>query len=186
MWNYFPKLRISVVDGLYVNICVHFNISVKYGKEKIIATFGTCHNVYDGRSTDICKCQLLDVQIFKDSPVVGWSGSGMGELETIGDTLGLPTLRLNVQTTVQSGWWISLLTLRGWNTHDLSQYVENGYLEFDIKGKEGGEDFVIGFKVYYVTVTTDWQHVKIPLRDLMKINNGFDPSSVRSVYSMVQ
>jgi len=30
----------------------------------------------------------------------------------------------------------------------------------------------------YVTVTTDWQHVKIPLRDLMKINNGFDPSSV--------
>jgi len=149
--------------------------------------------------------KLLDVQIFKDSPVVGWSGSGMGELETIGDTLpvdttvtynGLPTLRLNVQTTVQSGWWISLLTLRGWNTHDLSQYVENGYLEFDIKGKEGGEDFVIGFrdKVYervygleidvttvisnYVTVTTDWQHVKIPLRDLMKINNGFDPSSV--------
>jgi len=55
--------------------------------------------------------KLLDVQIFKDSPVVGWSGSGMGELETIGDTLpvdttvtynGLPTLRLNVQTTVQS------------------------------------------------------------------------------------
>lgn len=149
--------------------------------------------------------KLLDVQIYKDAPVVGWSGSGANELETVGDTLpvdttvtynGLPTLRLNVKTKVQSGWWISLLTLRGWNTHDLSQYVENGYLEFDIKGKEGGEEFIVGFrdKVYerslgqeidvsalitnYVEITTEWQHVKIPLRDLMRINNGFDPSSV--------
>ncbi|HHV29096.1 MAG TPA: PKD domain-containing protein [Clostridium sp.] len=149
--------------------------------------------------------KLQDVQIFKDAPVVGWSGSGMGELETVNDTLpldttvkynGLPTLRLSVQTPLQSAWWISLLTVRGWNTHDLSQYVENGYLEFDIKGKEGGEEFIIGFrdKVYerslgleidvstvisnYVEITTEWQHVKIPLRDFMLINNGFDPSSV--------
>lgn len=35
--------------------------------------------------------KLQDVQIFKDSPVVGWSGSGMGELDTVNDTLPVDT-----------------------------------------------------------------------------------------------
>lgn len=149
--------------------------------------------------------KLLDVQIYKDKPVGGWSGSGAGEIETVNATLpvdetvtynGLPTLKLNIQTEVTSGWWISLLTVRGWNTHDFSQYAPNGFLEFDIKGATGGEDFVIGFrdKVYerslgleidgkapisnYVSITTEWQHVKIPLKDLMLVKNGFDPSAV--------
>ncbi|MFZ5988339.1 MAG: glycoside hydrolase family 9 protein [Bacillota bacterium] len=147
--------------------------------------------------------KLMDVQIYKDSPVSGWSGSGADEIETVNSTLpvdtevtynGLPTLRLNIQTQVTSYWWISLLTIRGWNTHNFSQYVANGYLEFDIKGKTGGENFLIGFrdKVYerspleidvkkpianYAAITTEWQHVKIPLKDLMTAT-GFDPSSV--------
>jgi PKD repeat protein len=148
--------------------------------------------------------KLLDIQIFDGQPVVGWSGSGAGELETINDTLpidtkeiynGLPTLRLNLQTDLTTAWWISLVTVRGWNTHDITQYIENGYLEFDIKGKDGGEDFLIGFrdKVYersvleldttaaissYVDITTDWQHVKIPLKQLVYIDNGFNPANV--------
>jgi len=148
--------------------------------------------------------KLLDIQIFDGQPVVGWSGSGMGELETVNDTLpidteviykGKPTLRLNLKEDLQSGWWISLVTVRGWNTHDISQYIENGYLEFDIKGKDGGEDFIIGFrdKVYerstleidttatissYVDITTEWQHVKIPLKQLVYLDNGFNPANV--------
>ena len=66
--------------------------------------------------------KLLDIQIFDGQPVVGWSGSGMGELETVNDTLpidteviykGKPTLRLNLKEDLQSGWWISLVTVRG-------------------------------------------------------------------------
>lgn len=148
--------------------------------------------------------KLLDIQIFDGQPVGGWSGSGAGELETVNDTLpidtketynGLPTLKLNLQTDLTSAWWISLVTVRGWNTHDITQYIENGYLEFDIKGKDGGEDFLIGFrdKVYersvleldttaaissYVDITTEWQHVKIPLKQLVYLDNGFNPANV--------
>lgn len=145
-----------------------------------------------------------DIQIFLDKPVTGWSGSGAEELETEDSTLpvdstekygGLPSLRLNVTKPVTSGWWVSLLTLRGWNTHNISQYMENGFIVFNIKGKDGGEDFVVGLrdKVYerslgleidvsttiskYVDITTEWQHVKIPLKDLIS-NNGFDPTAV--------
>ncbi|NLD50236.1 MAG: glycoside hydrolase [Clostridiaceae bacterium] len=152
--------------------------------------------------------KLMDVQIFKDSPVTGWTGSGgTGEIETVNTTLpldtevtynGLPSLRLNVVKPLSAGWWVSLLTLRGWNSHDLSQYFPNGSLEFNIKGKEGGEDFIIGFrdKVYerrlpeidikthitdYVEITTEWQNVKIPLKDLLPLANGFDPSSITCV-----
>lgn len=152
--------------------------------------------------------KLMDIQIFKDSPVVGWTGSGgTGEVETVNDTLpvdnevtynGLPSLKLNVMKPPTGGWWVSLLTLRGWNTHDLTQYFPNGYLEFNIKGKEGGENFIIGFrdkvherslpeiaiKTYitdYVEITTEWQHVKIPLNELLPLANGFDTSSVTCI-----
>ncbi|TYQ16271.1 UNVERIFIED_CONTAM: dockerin type I repeat protein [Acetivibrio alkalicellulosi] len=144
--------------------------------------------------------KLLDHQIFKDQPVAGWSGSGGGELEVVNSTLpvdsdvtykGLPSLRLNVTSTGQ--WWVSLLTFRGWNTHDLTQYVPNGHLEFNIKGKNGGESFEIGArdKVYersigleftitkpitdYVTITDEWQQVKIPLIDIMDPAQGYSP-----------
>jgi hypothetical protein len=151
--------------------------------------------------------QLLDFQIFKDQPVSGWSGSGAGELETEYDTLpvdttetynDLPSLRLNITKPVESYWWISLLTVRGWNTHDFSQYIENGYLEFNIKGKTGGERFCIGARdkvkerkteeldvtkpiSKYVFITTEWQKVKVPLKEIMDPTTGFDPSNVTCI-----
>jgi hypothetical protein len=145
--------------------------------------------------------KLLDIQIFKDEPVVGWSGSGNGELETENDTLpvdteitynDLPSLRLNVTEEVTSWWWTSLLTVREWNTHDFTEYISNGYLEFNVIGEEGGEEFVIGARdkvsereagteititkniTDYCTITTEWQHVKIPLKDIMNPDEGFD------------
>ncbi|MEN2774320.1 glycoside hydrolase family 9 protein [Acetivibrio clariflavus] len=153
--------------------------------------------------------KLQDIQIFLNKPVTGWSGSGAEELETENSTLpvdatekynGLPSLRLNVSKAVTSGWWISLLTLREWNTHDISQYVENGFIEFNIKGKDGGENFIIGLrdKVYeraigteldvktvinkYIDISTEWQHVKIPLRDIVTAGGGFDATSVTCLF----
>ncbi len=64
---------------------------------------------------------------------------------------------------------------------DLSKYLLDGAVEFDIKGAVGGEQALFGFldeKVSdgketqvklslnkYVQITKDWQHVKIPLAD---------------------
>lgn len=148
--------------------------------------------------------KLIDYQIFDDS-VQGWSGSGNDELETVNANLpvdttetynGKSSLRLNVTETLSEGWWMSLITVRDWNIHDFSQYVENGFLEFNIKGEEGGESFIIGLrdKVYereagleidvlenindYINITTEWEHVKIPLSDLMDSSNEFDPKNV--------
>lgn len=150
---------------------------------------------------------LSDFYVFKDQ-VGGWSGSGAGELETVNGNLpidtdvtldNLPSLRLNITTQVTSWWWVVQLTLRGWNTHDVSQFVSNGYLEFNVKGKSGGEQFVIGVKdlveeratgtevgvtkpiTSYCTVTTEWQHVKIPLKDLLDPSLGIDAANARAV-----
>lgn len=132
---------------------------------------------------------LPDFYVFKDS-YSGWSGSS-GGLETVNGGLpvdtqetyeNLPSLRFNISTKVD--WMSSILVMAGWANHDMHNYVPNGYLEFNVKGKNGGEQFKIGgddhverrasgvehtvFKSItdYVTVTTDWQHVKIPLKDI--------------------
>ncbi|RCX09104.1 dockerin type I repeat protein [Anaerobacterium chartisolvens] len=149
--------------------------------------------------------KLADYTIFNGGSISGWSGSGGGELETVNSNLpvdtdvtynGMPSLRLNVSQYLSSGWWISLITVRDWCTHDFSQYVPNGFLEFQVKGKLGGEYFQIGLrdKVYerssveerdvaidvtrYNEITTDWVHFKIPLKDIIGVGTDFDPSNV--------
>jgi endoglucanase len=135
---------------------------------------------------------LPDFYVFKDS-ISGWSGSGNGELETVNGNLpvdtnvtydNLPSLRFNLQTQLTS-WMSDVICLAGWANHDVSRYVPNGYLEFNVKGKNGGEQFTIGATDHvterasgvehtttvpitnYCTVTTGWQHVKIPLKDIL-------------------
>ncbi|SFR67789.1 glycoside hydrolase family 9 protein, partial [Anaeromicropila populeti] len=150
---------------------------------------------------------LPDYYVFKES-CGGWSGSGAGELETVNGNLpvdsqvtyeNLPSLRFNVTTQLTSGWLTSILTLADWCNHDVSQYVPNGYLEFNIKGKNGGEQFVIGATDHvserasgveqkitkpitnYCTVTTEWQHVKIPLKDILSPSLGMDPYNAKAI-----
>jgi endoglucanase len=132
---------------------------------------------------------LPDYYIFKDTQRGAWSGSS-GGLETENGNLpvdldetyeDLPSLRFNVTEPVDSV--TSILTLASWLSHDKQNYVPNGHLEFYVKGKEGGEQFMIGGDDNvarrdpveqvvlvpvsdYVTVTTEWQHVKIPLKDI--------------------
>ncbi|WP_244648252.1 glycoside hydrolase family 9 protein [Ruminiclostridium herbifermentans] len=150
---------------------------------------------------------LQDFYVFKDK-VSGWSGSGAGELETENGNLpvdtqvtyeNLPSLRLNLQTELTSYWMAVILTLAEWNCHDVSQYVPNGYLEFNVKGKVGGEKFVIGAVDHvserasgvektitrpitdYCTVTKEWQHVKIPLKDILDPALGMDPYNAKAI-----
>lgn len=150
---------------------------------------------------------LPDFYVFKDS-CVGWSGSGGGELETVNSNLpvdsqvtyeNLPSLRFHVATQLTSGWLTSILTLAEWCNHDVSQYVPNGYLEFNVKGRNGGEQFVIGAVDHvserasgveqkitkpitnYCTVTTEWQHVKIPLKDILSPSLGMDPYNAKAI-----
>ncbi len=156
---------------------------------------------------------LLDITIYDGaSSISGWTGAGANEIETVNANLpvdttqtynGMPSLRINVTKEVTSGWWVSLVTVRDWCTHDISQYIANGFLEFNVKGKTGGEDFTVGLRdkvneratesldnlqpvSKYVTITNQWQHVKVPLKDLADTSAGFDPTNIMTiVFSMV-
>ncbi|SFF04310.1 N-terminal ig-like domain of cellulase [Paenibacillus algorifonticola] len=147
---------------------------------------------------------LLDYRIFSNT-TDGWAGdSGFG-LETENSKLpidwtvthnGLPSLLLNTKTPTSPSWFNALVAVAGWKAYNFTPYYANGFLEFNIKGNAGGESFLIGFKdrVFeravgeeitttvninsYVNITTNWTHVKIPLKDLMQVSQGIDPSSI--------
>ncbi|MDP4179961.1 MAG: glycoside hydrolase family 9 protein [Bacillota bacterium] len=150
---------------------------------------------------------LPDFYVFKDK-ISGWSGCGAGELETINSNLpvdtqvtyqNLPSLRFNLQTKLTGGWMSVVVCMADWNCHDVTQYVPNGYLEFNVKGKNGGENFKIGAVDHvcerpsgvektitksvssYSTVTTSWQHVKIPLKDILDPSLGMDPYNAKAI-----
>jgi len=141
--------------------------------------------------------QLKALQVFEDTDPGGWAGDAIGALETSSSASlpldwdntydGKPSLRVNLQQTTE--WWQALITPAGWCTVKLEPYLENGILEFNVKGNVGGEQFTIGVrdKVFeraeesidqstlitnYITVTTDWQHVSIPLSDFISEGSG--------------
>ncbi|ANY67139.1 hypothetical protein BBD42_12190 [Paenibacillus sp. BIHB 4019] len=147
---------------------------------------------------------LLDYQIFRNT-TDGWAGdSGFG-LETENSKLpidwtvthnGLPSLLLNTKTPTSPSWFNALVAVAGWKAYNFTPYYANGFLEFNIKGNAGGESFLLGFKdrVFeraageeitttvnissYASITTNWTHVKIPLKDLIQVSQGIDPSSI--------
>jgi hypothetical protein len=109
---------------------------------------------------------------------------------------GLPSLRVNVRS--DPAWWAAIVVPRGWATADISDYYANGRLEFNIKGSAGGELFnlTLGDRAFersvngqltdsvkapsrlitdFLTggVTTAWQHVSIPLNDLIPPGHPF-------------
>lgn len=150
---------------------------------------------------------LVDYQIFS-TVSDGWAGdSGFG-LETVDSKLpidttavynGLPSLVLNTKTPTSPSWYNALITVAGWKAYNFTPYYANGFLEFNIKGNAGGETFLLGFKdrVFeraagneitttvninsYATITKNWTHVKIPLKDVIQISQGIDPASIDSL-----
>ncbi len=104
---------------------------------------------------------------------------------------GRPSLRVRV-TNDPSWWWNAMFVWRSWGTINLEPYVANGVLEFSVKGASGGEQFQVTLEdrvneryengdptkpiesvgkalpiSSYATLTTEWQRVRIPLRDLV-------------------
>ncbi|XID95884.1 glycoside hydrolase family 9 protein [Paenibacillaceae bacterium WGS1546] len=147
---------------------------------------------------------LVDYRIFS-TVSDGWAGDEGFGLVTDNSKLpvdetvthnGLPSLLVHTATPTSPSWFNALVTVAGWKAYTFAPYYENGFLEFNIKGNAGGETFLIGFKdrVFertvgeeitttvninnYVTVTTNWQHVKIPLKDVMDITQGIDITSI--------
>ncbi|MCL6591644.1 MAG: glycoside hydrolase family 9 protein [Firmicutes bacterium] len=146
--------------------------------------------------------KLQDLNVFTTENPTGWAG-GDGLETPNGYQIpvdydvtynGLPSLRINV-TNNPSWWWVAMLVWRGWGTTTLEAYYENGALEFNVKGATGGENFnitlqdraneryingqlteTVGKTVplsNFATVTTEWQHVSIPLKSLIDLNSGF-------------
>lgn len=78
----------------------------------------------------------------------------------------------------------SMINLRGWAATDLSAYVPNGIIKFEIKGKPdsifdiGFEEFTNGMSIIskissdgIISVTEEWTSVEIPVKTIME-NSG--------------
>lgn len=135
--------------------------------------------------------KLQDIWVFQSTLLGSWSG---GDLVAPNGTIpvdstqmynGLPSLSFDVQGPSQ-WWWQSILAGDSWRPYSIEFYTSNGFLEFDVKGATGGERFNISLSDdnparlantslgtsavnvgNYVTVSTSWQHVKIPLTDFV-------------------
>ncbi len=149
--------------------------------------------------TDTAYRQLLDYAIFNGSGTINWCGGQNLEVTSARIPVdsnvtcdGISSLRVNVTDT--STWWSVRLVVRNWMSLDFTQYQPEGFLEFDVKGNTGGERFRIGFADHqdedtstvpildYTSLTTDWQHVSIPLSDLAAENPDMDFSDITLLY----
>ncbi len=147
-------------------------------------------------ASDTSYRQLLDYAIFNGTGNINWCGGQNLEVQSaripVDDAVafeGVPSLRVNVTDT--STWWSARLVVRSWMSIDFSQYVPEGYLEFDVKGDAGNEVFCIALSDHvdedsavvsvakYTTLTTQWQHVSIPLADFAAANPELDFSDIK-------
>ncbi|MCS6831036.1 MAG: glycoside hydrolase family 9 protein, partial [bacterium] len=104
---------------------------------------------------------------------------------------GQPALK--VQVTGSGGSWGIGLARRGWVRWYLDDYLPDGVMEFEVKGESGGERLLIGFADSdrdgagpdtdvnavvpvgrYVTVSREWQKVRIPIADLIRDARGVE------------
>ncbi len=148
--------------------------------------------------------KLQDIYVFKDTLPGTWSG---GDLVAPGSNVpidtaqmynGLPSLSYEIQGPSQ-WWWQSILAGQGWRAYSLEFYYPDGFLEFNIKGAVGGEQFNIALadsepervpdnvssntvnSSNFVTVTTDWQSVRIPLNAFVPSGQTFRFRQMRQV-----
>ncbi len=134
--------------------------------------------------------KLQDYAIFNGSGNLNWCGGDALEVANARVPIdssvtcdGAASLR--IATTAPSDNWSVRLVIRNWMSMDFSQYANEGYLEFDVKGNAGGEQFQLVLSDYdgdtaavsvdaHTKVTADWQHVSIPLSDFVQANPDMD------------
>lgn len=137
------------------------------------------------------SCNIPDCDLYAPNNLVPIDTSPEGMYN------GLPSLKLEIRQPT-SWWWIVILAGKNWTTYSLENYAENGFLEFNVKGASGGERFNIFLTDVvpgrtpvesntiklntssYVSITTEWQHVKIPLKDF-NFGPNFNLHQVRDV-----
>lgn len=143
--------------------------------------------------------QLQDYTIFNGSGNINWCGGKNLEVSNARIPVdsnvtcnGISSLRVNV--TAASDQWSVRLVVRNWMSTDFSAYEKEGCLEFDVKGNAGNEKFRIGLADHtdedvtsvsmdkYVTLTSEWQHVSVPLADLAVENPDVDFSDINLLY----
>jgi len=134
--------------------------------------------------------QLQNVPVFQDRLFGTWSG---GDIVAPGSFIpidtaqmygGLPSLRFEV-VGPSNWWWLTILAGQDWMPYSVEHYRASGFLEFNVKGAVGGEMFTLAVgdldnartplettldsvgSWNFVTVTTEWQHVRVPLSALM-------------------
>ncbi len=155
--------------------------------------------------------QLPDLPVFAAEPYGQWAGSGGDStLEVIGEGgyaslpvdeteqyNDLPSYRVRVSG--EYGWWAFILAGHDWESYSIAPYYANGALEFNVKGAAGGEDFLVSISdiVYgrdplnlasdklaissLLTITDQWQHVRIPLTDLLPVPGVFNLEQINTV-----
>lgn len=152
--------------------------------------------------------QLQDIPVFKDQLYGNWSGgdvvapNGQLPVDTAETYGGLPSLRFEV-VGPSGWWWQAILAGQDWLSYSVEHHRSGGYLEFNIKCEAGGERFKFGLvdvdnvrtpheserwfdSSTWVTVSTSWQHVRIPLADLIPDSavapsGNFNPRQMQSV-----
>jgi hypothetical protein len=155
--------------------------------------------------------QLPDIHIFADTKYGQWAGSGNGlDLETVGEggSASLPvdeSVRFNdlpsyrVSVTGENGWWNFILAGNNWESYSIAPYYPDGALEFDVKGANGGEDFQVAISdteygrdpvnlasdsitiSTILSITTQWQHVRIPLTTLLPEAASFNLDQIFTI-----
>ena len=92
--------------------------------------------------------QLQDIPVFQDRLFGTWSG---GDIVAPGSQLpvdttqmygGLPSLRFEV-VGPSNWWWVAILAGQDWMPYSVEHYRTGGYLEFNVKGAAGGEQFTL-------------------------------------------
>ncbi len=161
------------------------------------------HGAVPVRAADTEYRKLLDYAIFNGSGNINWCGGQNLEVTNaripVDESVtceGVPSLRVNVTDT--SNWWTVRLVVRDWMSMEVSRYQPDGFLEFDVMGSAGNEQFRIGFADHvaqngeediavvsirpYTTLTNTWQHVSIPLSDIAAANPDVDFSDITVLY----
>ncbi len=139
------------------------------------------------------KPKLPDLQVLGAERYPGWAGSGLGltlevdefrqlPLDADEQYNGMAALRITATGAIDSGgWWQGLLAGKDWETYSIAPYMQNGSIEFAVKGANGGERFMLSLNdsvpgrdpanaatvevnvSEFGTVTNEWQKISIPL-----------------------
>ncbi|MEO1289205.1 MAG: glycoside hydrolase family 9 protein [Chloroflexota bacterium] len=162
-----------------------------------------------GGMTQAQDNQLRDIVIFGEQRYGMWAGSGSSlnlEIDGNGNVPidqditydDLPSLRLTVNGDCCDGWWGVVLSGENWETYDISPYVTNGFLTFNIRGDANIDNLIISLADYvatrtptgiptqivnladYLTISDDWQSVSIPIQDFLD-DAGFNPFQMSGI-----